>query len=116
MTDVGTTRRGSMSPSRRLRIWEAHKGICVVCRLPIDGTREKWIVEHVRPLELGGTDADDNCGPAHEACGVEKTRTDHRDAARAKRRKMKALGIKKPRTITRWRRFDGTAVYADRER
>jgi len=94
MTDVGTTPRGPMSRSRRLRIWEAAKGCCCLCGQPIDGVRQRWIVEHVRALELGGTDADDNCAPAHESCGVEKTKIDHIATAKAKRVKAHHLGIR----------------------
>lgn len=96
MTDVGTTPRKAMSPMRRLRIWEANKGICILCELKIDGVREKWIVEHRRALVLGGEDTDENCGPAHETCRRTKDKVDVADGARAKRRKAKLLGIKGP--------------------
>lgn len=94
--DVGTTSRGSMSRSRRLRIWEANGGICVLCGQKIDGVRQRWIVEHIRALELGGEDTDANCGPAHEYCAAEKTRIDHITTAKAKRIKARHLGIRKP--------------------
>lgn len=97
MSDVGTTKRRAMSPTRRLRIFEAHKGLCVICGGKIDGVREKFIIEHVRALGLGGADDDANCGPAHSVCADVKTQVGDIPAiARAKRRKMKALGIKKP--------------------
>lgn len=97
MSDLGTTARKAMSPTRRLRIWEAHAGRCIICKNPIDGVREPWIVEHVRALGLGGEDADANCGPAHTACADDKThRQDIPAIARAKRQKLKALGIRKP--------------------
>lgn len=97
MTDVATTHRRSMSPTRRLRIWEAHKGVCIICSLPIDGAREKWIVEHIRALALGGADEDANCGPAHASCADQKTHDQDMPAiTKAKRQKLKALGIRKP--------------------
>lgn len=96
--DIGTTQRKAMTPQRRLRVFEKHRGLCCICHLRIDGTREKWIVEHVRALELGGEDHDDNCAPAHEACGREKTRTDHAMAAHAKRVKIRHLGIAQSRS------------------
>lgn len=95
MDDVGTTKRGSMSPQRRLRIWEAHGGQCVICGAPIDGTKEKWIVEHVRSLGLGGADKDANCGPAHATCADVKTKDDMQRITKAKRVKAKSIGIKK---------------------
>ncbi|MCJ2136633.1 HNH endonuclease [Methylobacterium sp. J-026] len=79
--------------------------------------RERWIVEHVRALELGGVDDIDNMGPAHEACGREKTRDDHARTARAKRQKLRHLGAAKStrpvpgsRADALKRKVDGTVV------
>lgn len=96
MTDVPTTPRKAMSPSRRLRIWEREHGVCCLCHEEIDGVREPWTVEHKRALGLGGEDTDENCGPAHESCRRAKDKVDVPAIARAKRRKAKMLGIKKP--------------------
>jgi hypothetical protein len=87
-----------MSPRRRLRIWEAHKGRCCICHQQIDGVREKWIVEHVRALELGGSDEDNNLAPAHAACASEKTKDDHARTAKAKRAKQRHLGIRQSKS------------------
>ena len=96
--DVGTTKRKSMTPRMRLKVWEAHKGICKLCNCKIDGVRERWIVEHIIPLALGGEDAEGNMAPAHEGCALEKTfgkSGDIAKAAKAKRVKSKHLGLKK---------------------
>lgn len=90
--DVGTTKRRQLSGRRRLQAWEKTGGTCVLCGRRIDGVRERWIVEHIRALELGGVDDIDNMGPAHEDCGREKTRDDHARAAEAKRQKIRHLG------------------------
>ncbi|WP_456684543.1 HNH endonuclease [Bradyrhizobium sp. P5_C11_2] len=90
--DVGTTQRRSLSGRRRLQAWERTAGTCVICGQRIDGVRERWTVEHIRALELGGADDLENMGPAHEACGREKTRDDHARAAEAKRQKIRHLG------------------------
>lgn len=90
--DVGTTQRRFLSGRRRLQAWERTAGACVICGQRIDGVRERWIVEHIRALELGGADDLANMGPAHEACGREKTRDDHARAAEAKRQKIRHLG------------------------
>lgn len=114
MEDVATTKRRSMSSSRRLRIWEAHGGICCLCRSKIDGVREKWTVEHLRALGLGGDDDDKNCGPAHEDCRRQKDKTDVSAISKAKRVKAKHLGIPKPKSSLTHPRFkrlmDGTVV------
>lgn len=105
MTDVGTTKRRSMTPTRRLRIFEAHKGICVTCKLPIKAG-DKWFIEHIRALELGGEDTDENCGPAHTiTCKAVKDAEDHSRAAKAKRAKQKHLGIKAPKQPIRSQGF-----------
>ncbi|AWN41750.1 HNH endonuclease [Methylobacterium durans] len=90
--DIGTTPRSCLSPRRRLQAWERTNGKCVVCGERIDGARERWIIEHIRALELGGADELDNMGPAHEACGREKTRDDHARTAQAKRQKLRHIG------------------------
>lgn len=95
MSDVGTTKRGSMSPRKRLKVWEQHRGRCCICSQAIDGTREKWIVEHIRALELGGADDETNMAPAHATCGSEKTKNDHARAAQAKRQKQRHIGIER---------------------
>jgi 5-methylcytosine-specific restriction enzyme A len=116
MTDVPTTPRRAMSQTRRLRIWEADKGICILCEHKIDGVREAWIVEHKIALGLGGADTDDNCGPAHEHCRREKDKIDVPMIAKAKRMKARHLGIKKRSTFagsrdSKWKkRMDGSVV------
>ncbi|MGE7415078.1 hypothetical protein [Methylobacterium tarhaniae] len=94
--DVGTTRRRSLSAHRRLKAWERTGGVCVVCESPIDGIRERWIVEHIRALELGGADELENTGPAREACGRAKTLDDNARTAKAKRQKIQHLGAAIP--------------------
>jgi HNH endonuclease len=90
--DVNTTLRRRLTPHRRLQVWEKTGDICVLCERKIDGVRERWIIEHIRALELGGPDNLDNMGPAHETCAAVKTQDDHRRAAQAKRQKIRHLG------------------------
>lgn len=103
MTDVGTTKRRAMTPARRLRIFEEHKGVCVLCNNRIDGVREPWIVEHLTCLGLGGADEDKNCGPAHETCRRDKDKLDVAAIAKAKRNKQRHIGIRadKPKIASR---------------
>lgn len=90
--DVGTTPRRRLTPHRRLQVWESTGGVCVPCGRRIDGGRKRWIVEHIRALDLGGGDELSNMGPAHEACARATIWEDHRKAARAKRQKIRHLG------------------------
>lgn len=88
-----TTPRRSLSPTKRLKIFEAHGGICCICNRRIRAG-EKWIVEHLRALGLCGSDTEDNMGPAHESCADVKTHDeDMPRIVKAKRTKRKHLGI-----------------------
>lgn len=95
MTDVGTTPRKPLTSTQRLKLFEAHGGRCCLCgRLIRAG--EPWIDEHLRALGLGGQNDWDNRAPAHVACANEKTHGKDGDLARiakAKRQKMRHLGI-----------------------
>ncbi len=95
MTDVSTMPRKKLSPTARLKLFEKHKGICFVCSQKITG---KFVVEHIRPLALGGSNEDSNLAPVHLLCSDHKTFGKEGDlarAARAKRQKMAALSIGK---------------------
>lgn len=95
MNDVGTTPRKALTPTQRLKLFEKHRGICVLCQKEIR-PGEKWIDEHLRPLGLGGSNDDDNRAPVHVACAKAKTNNeDIPRIAKAKRAKMAALGIKR---------------------
>ncbi len=110
ITDVRTTARQKLTPNRRLKIWEQAAGVCVLCNRKIDGVHERWIIEHIRALEVGGADGSFNMAPAHEACALAKTREDHRHAAQSKRQKIRYIGAeasKRPLPFggaSRWKR------------
>lgn len=108
--------RKRLSPRDRLRIFEGAKGVCMFCNGRIK-PGEAWDISHATPLEMGGADDEANMFPAHRTCHRSHTAaTDIPMIAKAKRRQMRHLGIKKARKITRWRRFDGSVVVAPRER
>lgn len=111
------TKRRSITRAMRRRIFDAVKGICCICEIRIDAERgDKWIVEHVKPLWLGGADDETNMRPAHQHCAVKKTAAEAPVKAKSDRVRAKHLGIKKPRSIRAWRKFDKTPVYAPKER
>ena len=95
MSDVGTTARKPLTPRQRLQLFERHKGVCALCGLKIT-PGAKWIDEHMRALGLGGGNEDANRAPVHKACADAKTYGPEGDlakAAKAKRQKMRHLGI-----------------------
>lgn len=92
------TKRQSLSPMRRLRIFESANGVCSLCGLKIKAG-DRWDVEHRIPLALGGADDETNLSPAHKACHVIKSVTDFARIAKAKRTKIKHYGARKPSTF-----------------
>jgi len=103
----------SAIPARiKLRIYHRAKGRCAKCEL-------HWLngqYDHVIPLVIGGENRESNlqflCVPCHQA----KTVLDVKLKAKVARVQKRHLGIKKPRTIRSWRKFNGTVVHAPRER
>lgn len=77
----------------------------------------KFHYDHDIPDAQGGEPTLDNCRVLCTACHSVKTRTiDVPAIAKTKRIRDRAKGIKRPRTMTRWRRFDGSIREAGRER
>jgi 5-methylcytosine-specific restriction protein A len=86
-------------------------------RCPVKLTLGKYHYDHVIPDGLGGEPILDNCAVLCVACHKDKTTTKDVPAiAKTKRIQDGQKGIKKPRTIRAWRKFNGAAVFAERER
>jgi 5-methylcytosine-specific restriction endonuclease McrA len=80
-------------------------------------TLGKYHYDHVIPDGLGGEPVIENCAVLCLACHKDKTATKDVPAiAKTKRIQDRQKGIKRPRSIRSWRRFDGTIVHAERER
>ena len=112
---IGKTDDARVPPRVRLRIFERDHGVCHLSGRKILAG-EKWEIEHVVALSLGGEHRESNLAPALVAPHKIKTKSDRRAKAKNDRVRKRHLGIKKPRTITQWRKFDGTIVQASRER
>lgn len=94
------TARRSLSPLQRLKVFESAGGRCHLCEQRIQ-VGDKWDVEHVRPLALGGADDAANIRPAHKDCHATKTKADAAAWSKAKRVKAKLYGARKP---SAWRK------------
>lgn len=80
-------------------------------------TLGKYHYDHDIPDGLGGEPILENCVVLCIACHKDKTSTrDVPAIAKTKRIQDWQKGIKKPRTMTRWRRFDGSIREVSRER
>jgi len=113
------TRRRSMTPLRRARIFDAHSGTCHLCGQKI-AVGEAWEAEHIIALEISGDDSDANLAPAHVACHRAKTADDAGRIAKARRVRAKHIGAHRPKATlpgsraSKWkRRIDGTVVRRD---
>jgi 5-methylcytosine-specific restriction endonuclease McrA len=103
--DVGTTKRKPLTPRQRLKLFEDHGGRCAICGQKIMGS---FIDEHIIPLGLGGTNDLSNRAPVHVACAQSKTfgqQGDNAKIAKAKRQKMKSLGIERQKVKIKSRGF-----------
>jgi 5-methylcytosine-specific restriction protein A len=86
-------------------------------RCPVRLTRGRFHYDHDIPDALGGEPTLENCVVLCIACHKDKTGTKDVPAiAKTKRIQDREKGIKKPRSITGWRAFDGSIVRAARER
>ena len=106
--------RRRISISERAAIFHGSAGRCHLCGDKI-GLAERWDVEHVIPLEMGGDEAkgSPNLQPAHVACHKTKTSVDSWQIAKAKRREAKHLGARPPSRLghpTLKRKINGTVV------
>jgi 5-methylcytosine-specific restriction endonuclease McrA len=103
-------------PARvRVRTFDKYNGRCAVCTLPIVG-RLRPAYDHIIALINGGQHREANLQLLCVPCHALKTRADVADKSNMYRKRLKAQGHKKPRTMTRWRRFDGSIREAGRER
>lgn len=91
------TRRRAIGERERAEIFARALGRCHICGAKIEAGAERWEVEHVISLGMGGDEAkgSDNLQPAHVACHRAKTAEDKRQQAKAQRMQRRALGIRK---------------------
>lgn len=111
--------RRRISTTERLAIFTAAKGICHICGAPIDPLYERYEIEHVIPLAMGGDEdrGSTNLQPAHASCHGAKTMLDVTAIAKAKRLEARHNGALRKRAIIPGsrgtpfkKRIDGTVV------
>lgn len=87
-------KRQRLSRLHRTRIYDAAQGKCCICGCRIQAG-QRWIVEHPKPLWMGGPDDDTNRRPAHERCAISKTISEAPIKAKSDRVRANYLGIRK---------------------
>lgn len=109
---IGATDDSAIPPRVKIRIFDRCGGSCAICTNPVVHAA----YDHMQALINGGSHRETNlqllCVPCHKV----KTRADVKEKSVTARIRAKHLGIKKPRTIRSWRRFNGEIVHATRER
>lgn len=88
---------------------------CVKCTRET-GPALKGECDHAIPLIIGGAHRESNLQWLCVECHSNKTKLDVRLKSKLAKSRQRNLGIRKPRTIRGWRKFDGTVVYAPRHR
>lgn len=99
----------------RVRVFEAKGGVCHSCERKINAG-DKWTCEHVIALINGGMNRESNLDLTCEWCLPAKNAADVAIKSKSAKIRKRHLGIKKPRTIRAWRKFNGEIVHAERER
>lgn len=103
-------------PARvKVRVFERANGHCAECTLPIVG-KLRPAYDHIQALINGGQHREANLQLLCVPCHAIKTKADIAEKSVTARVRAKHIGIKKPRTIRSWRKFDGTIVHAGRDR
>jgi 5-methylcytosine-specific restriction protein A len=112
---VGKTPDSRIPPAVQARVFLRFKGVCPECtRKLVPG---QWQCDHIKALINGGENRERNLQPlCTSPCHSNKTKADVAEKSRVASKRAKHLGIKRPRTIRAWRKFDGTPVYATKER
>ncbi len=112
---IGKTPDTPAPPRVRLRVFERYNGVCYLSgRKIMPG--DKWQIEHPQALINGGENRESNMAPALVEPHKVKTAADVKQRAKNDRVRKRHIGIKKPRTIRTWRKFNGEIVHASRDR
>lgn len=89
---IGKTDDAAIPPRVRLRVFEAHGGICHLSGRRIQAG-ERWDCDHVVALVNGGEHRETNLAPALRDKHREKTAKDVREKSIVRRKRMKSIGI-----------------------
>jgi len=92
---IGKTPDSKIPPRVRLRVFEAHGGICHLSGRKI-AAGEPWDCDHVVALINGGEHRETNLAPALRDKHREKTAADVAEKATVARKAKANLGIKSP--------------------
>jgi len=112
---IGANDNSPIPPRVKLRVFTKAKECCQHCERRICGklTAE---YDHITALINGGGNRESNIQLLCVECHGQKTKADVAEKSITARKIAKRIGLKKPRTIRVWRKFNGDIVHAARER
>lgn len=113
---IGATPDSKIPPRVRLRVFYRDNGICQCGCERLIRAGERWQTDHKIAIVNGGENREQNFRTLLVKHHAVKTAEDVAEKSRVYRKRAKHLGVKRPRTITRWRRFDGSIREAGRDR
>ena len=116
MSAFESTPRKRFSDQHRARIFLERHGCCRECGRSIR-PGEQWVLEHIIPLSMGGSNDDDNLGVTCGWCVPAKNAVDAKSKAKARRTATKHVLPKSERQrqgFRGWRKFNGEVVWNDR--
>lgn len=103
----GRTDDAKIPPRVRQRVFDTHRGLCHLCKLPIK-VGESWQADHVVALINGGANEETNLAPAHSHCHLAKTKADVAKKAKVARVRQKHTGAVRPKQSIRSAGFPST--------
>ena len=106
--------RREFSAKTKLAAWQRSGGNCEICTSKLYPGRFEY--HHAKENTFGGEPTLANCQLLCIACHSKITRKRAAAIAKSNRIRNREIGHKKPRSIRQWRKFDGSPVYASRER
>lgn len=112
---IGKTDDTAIPPRVVDRVAERAGGDCQYCRRPVRPPLRAEC-DHIIPLILGGRHRESNLQLLCHECHGAKTKRDVKIKAKVARVRKRELGMRKPRTLRSWRKFNGDIVHAGRER
>jgi len=108
---VGATDDAPVPRRVMLRVFERAQGICPKCTRKLHP--DHWDCDHIIAIINGGENRESNLQPlCNTPCHSKKTKDDVRIKSRSASIRKNRTGLRKPRTITRWRKFNGDVVIA----
>lgn len=88
---IGSSPDAKVPDRIRDRVFLSARGVCHLSGRKIQ-PGEKWELEHIQPLSMGGSHRETNLAPALVEAHREKTKTEASDRAKADRIRRKANG------------------------